>query len=46
VDSPIKSGNDEQKKFKCLLAGLVIGHSEKEAQKQEDKNCLWQFKEV
>jgi hypothetical protein len=23
LDSPIKSGNDEHKKFKCLLAGLI-----------------------
>ena len=23
LDSPIKSGNDEHKKLKCLLAGLI-----------------------
>jgi hypothetical protein len=23
LDSPIKSGNDKHKKFKCLLAGLI-----------------------
>ncbi len=25
LDSPIKSVNDEHKKFKCLLAGLIKG---------------------
>ena len=24
LDSPIKSGNDEYKNFKCFLAGLII----------------------
>jgi hypothetical protein len=24
LDSPIKSGNDEHKKFKCLLAGSIV----------------------
>jgi len=24
VDSPIKSGNDEYKNFKCLLADLIV----------------------